>query len=73
MALKPVEKVCPPNIGPDNRLFRLAIGAGAIVIAVLVPDVVVKFIMAFAGVVAIAEAVLSHCFVLGAFGRKDLR
>ena len=71
--MKQLEKMCPPNIGPDNRLFRLAIGAGAIVIAALVPDVVVKFILAFAGVVAIAEAALSHCFVLAAYGRKDLR
>ncbi len=71
--MKEVEKMCPPNIGPDNRLFRLAIGAGALVVASLVPDLVLKFVLAFAGVVAIAEAALSHCFVLAARGKSDWR
>ncbi len=68
-----VQQVCPPNIGPQSRLFRLLIGAGALLVAVLLSDPIIRFVMAFGGVVAITEAVLSHCFVLAAMGQKDWR
>ena len=49
-----IEKMCPPNIGPDNRLFRLAIGIGALVLVALVSDPILQFILAFACSVATA-------------------